>query len=369
MAEPTCRVESVETLDGVDRLESEWAELERRTPEATGFQSFRWCRAWLGADPEAHPRILCVREGERLVMLWPLQIQKRFGVSIARWIGEPLTQYGDALAEAGEGRARWREVGEAEMARWRDVDLFAFTRIRADGVLAEGACDGEPLSAPYVDLREARPRRHKSIERRARRLEANGPVTLVEARTSAERESLARHALALKREWLRSKGMFSAGLSHPASEDFLAALARDGFLRIHVLRVDGDVAAVDLGFDGGGAYRSFLGCFDNRFAEGSPGQALTSRLIAACAEQGLSAYDLLIPADAYKLLWASGETPVRARFKARNLRGRLAGVAFSSLRPLAKRAVQTVGRLAAGRFAFSSNAASLSPSRQEGRAS
>jgi CelD/BcsL family acetyltransferase involved in cellulose biosynthesis len=358
-AETTCRVECVETLTGVDALESEWIELERRTPEATGFQNFRWCRAWLGADAAARPRILCVREGPRLVMLWPLQIERRLGVSIARWIGEPLTQYGDALAETGAGRALWRKAAEDEMARWRDVDLFAFTRLRADAVLAEGEMTGEALSAPYVDLRGAKPRRHKSVERRVKRLEAKGPLELVEASTPGERESLARHALALKREWLKAKGMYSAGLSNPAADDFLAALARDGFLRVHSLEAGGEIAAIDLGFDGGGAYRSFLGCFDARFAEGSPGQALTARLIARCAEQGASAYDLLIPADAYKLLWASGETLVRARFKPRNFKGRIAGFAFTALRPLAKRAVQAVGRIKARAFSFAPNAANF----------
>jgi CelD/BcsL family acetyltransferase involved in cellulose biosynthesis len=365
----SCRVECVETLAGVDALALEWAELEARTPEATGFQSFRWCRAWLGAHAGAPPRLLCVREGARLVMLWPLQIEKRMGVSIARWIGEPMTQYGDALAEAGEGRARWRKAAEAEMARWSDIDLFAFTRIRADAVLADDADAGEAFQAPFVDLREAKPRRHKSVERRAKRLESLGPVALVEALTPDERESLTREALALKREWLREKGMFSAGLSNPAADEFLAALARDGFLRVHALRVGEAVAAVDLGFNGGGAYRSFLGCFDARFSEGSPGQALTGRLIASCAAQGLAAYDLLVPADAYKTSWASGEMSVSACFKARNLKGRLAAFALRDLRPLAKRAVKSIGRLKARAFSFAPEAASLSRRRQEGQAS
>jgi CelD/BcsL family acetyltransferase involved in cellulose biosynthesis len=356
VAAATIGLERIETLAGVDALAAEWAELEAATPEATGFQSFDWCRTWLAvAGEEARPRILCVREDGRLVMLLPLQIEKRLGVSIARWLGEPMTQYGDALARAEPGRALWRQLAEEELARWRDVDLFALTRLRAGCVMADGTTAGESFSAPYVDLRTSTARRHKSVERRIKRLEANGPLSLVEAQTPAKRESLARYGLGLKRAWLGARGAYSAGLSNRMAEEFITTLARDGFLRVNVLYVGGEVGAMDFGFVGGGAYRSFLGCYENRFAEGSPGQALTSRLLARCAEDGLGSYDMLLPADAYKLNWATGETKIEARFLAQNAKGRLAAFVLTRLRPLAKRVTRAVGPLRAKmKSAFSS---------------
>lgn len=361
------RLERVETLDAIDALATEWAELENATPEATGFQSFVWCRNWLAvAGASIRPRILCLRESGRLVMLLPLQIETRFGVSIARWMGEPMTQYGDALARAEAGRPLWRKLAEAEMMRWRDVDLFALTRLRTGAVMADGTRAGEAFSAPYVDLRLAATRRHKSIERRAKRLEAYGPLALAQAETPAKRESLARHALALKRGWLAARGAYSAGLSNPFAEDFIAALARDGFLQVNALRVGGEICAMDLGFIGGGAYRSFLGCFDERFAEGSPGQALTHRLVARCAQEGLVAYDMLLPADAYKLAWATGETAIGARFVARTLSGALAAFALARLRPFVKRVLRAAGPAFAsikGAFSFGRPGARLPVSR------
>ncbi len=343
MTPETCGVERIETIDGVEALGPEWAELERLTPEATGFQSFIWCRTWLRlAGLRASPRVVCVREGGKLVFLLPLQVERRYGAVIARWIGEPMTQYGDALAAPGERRTHWRALAEAEMACWRDVDLVALTRLRADGVLAYGASEGEALAAPYANLIGWKPRRRKSVERRARRLEALGPLALVEPGTSDRREALARHGIALKRLWLRSKGFYSAGLSHPVSEDFLAALARDGFLRVNALTVGEDVVALDLGFRSGDAYRSLLGCFDLRFAEGSPGQALTARVIARCAADGVSTYDMLLPADPYKLEWSTGEIRIGSRFLPTNTKGRVAAFALSRLRPLAKRVLHAL---------------------------
>ena len=139
----------------------------------------------------------------------------------------------------------------------------------------------------------------------------------------------------------------------------------DGLAIAHLGVVDAPIASLrGIGFRGGSAYRSLLGCFDLRFAEGSPGQALTARLIARCASEGLSAYDMLLPADPYKLEWTTGEVSVGARFLPTNLRGRLAAVALSRLRPFAKRAAYAVAA-----FSFRRNRASLTTSGIEESAS
>ena len=345
------RVETAGALADIDALRDEWEALEARTPEATGFQSFAWCRCWLAAASEfgasCEPRVLTVRENDRLVMLWPLQIECFFGARVARWIGEPMTQYGDALAEAGAGRARWGTAARAELARCRDVDLFAFSRVREDGVLGRGASGaglhGETLSAPFVDLAGAGwARRHKSLERRARRLAALGAPRLEQVLEPSRRQALAREALAMKRDWLRGKGFVSAGLTNPATAGFLDGLARDGFLRVNCLWVGETVAAIDLGFVGDGAYRSLLGSYNARFAEGSPGQFLIARLIERCAAEGLERFDLLAPADAYKLTWGTGAVLVGANFVPRTLRGHVAAFALARLRPLAKRLMRVL---------------------------
>jgi CelD/BcsL family acetyltransferase involved in cellulose biosynthesis len=345
-ASPPLSVETFETLEAVDALAAEWAALEAATPEATGFQSFLWCRLWLGVWPRAgrrRARIVAVRESGVLVMLWPLQIEQRFGVSLARWLGEPMTQYGDALALPGAGRTRWRAAAEAEFSRWRDVDLFAFTRLRADGALVRSGFaareGGEALAAPFVALSVDAPlarRRHKSLERRMRRLANYGAPVFEEIVDPAERLQAVRAALALKRQWLREKGRFSAGLGAAAATRFIEELAASGFLRVHCLRIGETIAAIDLGFVAGGAFRSFLGAFDERFAAGSPGLALLPLLMERCAREGLQRFDFLPPADPYKQLWARDATPLGVRYAPVTLRGRAAAFAFDSLRPLIK---------------------------------
>jgi CelD/BcsL family acetyltransferase involved in cellulose biosynthesis len=340
-------VEIAASAQAVAALSEEWSALEAATPEATGFQSPVWCHAWALAAVQSgsagRTRVVQVRRQGRLLMLWPLQIDARLGARVLRWLGEPMTQYGDALALPGPERAIWRAVAEAEIASWRDVDVVALTRLREDGVLA--GCGlartpyGEALEAPFADLRagsSAKPR-SRSAKRRGRKLAAFGEMRL--ERASGAEESLARlhAALELKRDWLKAKGFFSAGLSHPVTTGFLASMAQGEFLQVHSLHSGERIAAIDIGFVHGGAYRSLLGCFNPHFAEGAPGRALTERLIEYYAGEGLHTFDFLAPADAYKLEFASGATPLFAHFASCGVMGALGSFALKRLRPAAKR--------------------------------
>jgi CelD/BcsL family acetyltransferase involved in cellulose biosynthesis len=345
---PSLRIEIVDTSDGLEALSAQWAALEALTPEATGFQSFGWCQRWIDVSQaggmRCRARVVTVREGGVLVMLWPLQIERRLGVSLVRWLGEPITQYGDALALPGVDRPRWCAAVQAEFRRWRDVDLFALARMRMDSALVGSGLptwpDRDGLSAPFVDLSPAAlatRRRHKSVERRTRRLATYGAPVFEEVVDPAQRLQAVREALKLKRRWLREKGKFSAGLGASVAAHFIENLARSGFLRIHCLRIGETIAAIDLGFVAGASFRSFLGAFDERFAAGSPGLALLPHLIERCAGEGLARFDFLPPADPYKQIWATDATPLRAHYAPVTLRGRAAALALERARPMAKR--------------------------------
>ena len=282
-------VETLTTREAIDAAATAWGALEAETPEATGFQSFAWCRAWIEAarGERLEFRVVTLHADGRLVMLWPMQVEARFGARILRWLGEPMTQYGDALALPSNERTRWRDPVLAEIGRWRDVDLIALTKLRCDGVLAgaglELACGGEELAAPFVDLRALPPQRResKSAQRRRRKLMAFGEVRFERAATASRARELMRAALAQKREWLREKGFFSCGLSHGATSSFLDLLAQGEVFRLHALTAGPHIAAIDIGFVRNGAYRSLLGSYDLRCAEGAPGHALTTQLIAS----------------------------------------------------------------------------------------
>lgn len=347
MTGPAITARTLASAAAIEGLAAEWRELESATPEATGFQSPGWrlsCES--GA---ATPRLVTVRENGRLVMLLPLQVGRTCAASVATWLGEPLAQYGDALALPSMRRPEWYRAADAEMIRWTDVDLLALTRLRADGVLA--ACgapltmaDSEKLAAPFAELSEALRRRHKSVERRMKKLAQHGEIRFDTASGPQDRRDAAERALAFKLEWLRRRRSFSASLSSPAVRANLVALAEKGVLSAHRLWASDRLAAVDIGLQSGGVYRSLIGAYDDELADASPGHALTLHLLPVLAARGITRYDFLPPADPYKMIFATGASSIGTLYRPLNARGAAAAFVLARLRPLAKDALYAFTR-------------------------
>ncbi len=331
------KVRTLDSLAAIESLVPDWRALERATPERTGFQTPAW-RGTVG--PDAAPRLVAVRENGRLVLLLPLQIHRLLGARVVCWLGEPLAQYGDALALPDPRRPDWLAAALEEMRGWTDVDLIALGRLRADSALAAcglalngpRAADG---AAPYVDLGVA-PRRRRSIERRMKKLSALGPLRLECADHAAGRREAVRQALEFKRVWLKRRRRYSAALSAPGSVEGLLALAESGALVAHRLWAGERLVSVEVGLRAGTVYRSLIGAYDPEIAEAAPGHALTVKLFETLAASGVTRFDFLPPGDAYKLVFADGAVAMGGHFLALGWRGALAGLFLARLRPAAK---------------------------------
>lgn len=325
------RVDILRTLADVEAIESEWRALEAATPEATGFQSFDWCCAWMraGAGGRDRWRIVAVRDGARLVALWPLERERMLGARVLHWLGEPWTQYGDVLVADDRFRLEHLATGWREIASWTDIDLVKLGRVRVDSALsALPGLSGRTIvhreGAPFIDLSRPRTGPGKGLRARRRKLEAMGLVRFDIVTAPAERQHSVAQAVALKAAWLRSRGLASSGLSHAGLDRLMTSLARSEPLVIGRLRVGEDVAALELGFRANRTFRSLLGSHDERFTQGSPGHQLIGHMVDWCRADGLASYDLMVPADAYKRQWANDEMAVHDHLVSIRWRGRLA---------------------------------------------
>jgi len=327
-ARPRERVTVVQNLADALALEAEWRSLEARTPEATSFQGFDWCRAWLeGSEAAGAPetlRLVALHQDDRLVLLWPLAVRRVWGFRVAHWLAEPLTQYGDVLVEASPERAQWLDRAWQEIQAWRDVDALELRRVRADAAVnalpaLAGTAAAVTDAAPYVDFRtadqanlEARSSRTRNaLKRRMKQLESYGPVNFSKVCGAREQEESVRLALDFKRQWLAEKGLASSGLSHPAAERSLVALARRAQLEVFRLGVGPMTAALEIGLARDGRYFSFLQSYAPAFAASGPGRLLFWQLIERCPSLGITTFDFLAPAYEHKREWASDEMPMR----------------------------------------------------------
>lgn len=310
-------------------LEEDWRSLEARTPEATSFQGFDWCRAWLeGSEAAGAPetlRLVALHREGRLVLLWPLAVRRVWGFRVAHWLAEPLTQYGDVLVEASPERAQWLDLAWREISSWRDVDALELRRVRADAAvnalpaLAGRAGDVPTDAAPYIDFGrpDASPsgarsgRTRSALRRRVKQLEALGPVSFEVVAGPREQEEAVRLALDFKRQWLAEKGLASSGLSHPAAGRCLIGLARRAQLLVFRLGVGPMTAALEVGLVRNGRYFSFMQSYAPAFAASGPGRLLFWQLIERCPSLGITTFDFLAPAYEHKREWASDEMPMR----------------------------------------------------------
>jgi CelD/BcsL family acetyltransferase involved in cellulose biosynthesis len=111
--------------------------------------------------------------------------------------------------------------------------------------------------------------------------------------------------------WKRRRG--TAIVSNPRSERLYREFARrageKGWLRLHLLELDGTPIAGDLGCSfAGGSFLLKTG-FDERYARLSPGLLLRAEALRAAIEEGCRSYDFLGGPDDWKRRWTSDARP------------------------------------------------------------
>jgi CelD/BcsL family acetyltransferase involved in cellulose biosynthesis len=345
---------SVEDVGSLVTIEREWRDLERRGGVRTPFQSWTWCAKWCEATARGQHeelRLVAVREGGRLVLLWPLAVRSRWACRIAYWLGEPLTQYGDVVAEPSERcsarlEAAWRHIGA-----WRDIDAMEMRRVRSDAavrslLVERGAACANADTGPFVDFTAVTPdgrpawkrssRTRNTLRRRQSELARLGEVRFEQVDAAGAQVAAVREALMLKHAWLKERGGASVGLNHPATEAFLTSLAAANDLFVARLRVGEATAALEIGMRAHERYYSFLQAYDARFADGAPGRLLFWHLIERCPDLGVSLFDFLAPGYAHKQEWATGASELHDFIVPLTRRGQLAASYLARVKPRLK---------------------------------
>ncbi|MEQ8269182.1 MAG: GNAT family N-acetyltransferase [Parvibaculum sp.] len=336
-------------------LAPEWRDLEARAcGAATAFQAcdfhLTWARHFCDARTEL--RLVTVRDWGRLVLVWPVAVHATPLGRVASWAGDPVGQYGDVVAEEGPDRDTWIEAAFREIAGWGDVDFLNLRGVRADGAIArwaEGRARmlGPAAEAPALDhsayetaadFIEAGWPEAKRNAKRMRKLRALGDIGFEIVQPGPRAVELMRTGFSFKRHWLERRGHYGRAFIDGRVEDCLMELAGDGGgsgLVVAHLSVGGETAAIEIGFRRHGCHYAYMGAFSPAFAKHGPGSVATECVIRACIEEGLGQYDLMPPADGYKLAWSNSRVAVRDYGVVLTWKG-YAAYAFALARPSAK---------------------------------
>ena len=353
----------------MDEIADAWLTLGRRCDNPlTYFQSFDWCRGWVGSFAgEAagqHPFIITAWcEGE-LIALWPLMITAApRGMRRLENLGEPLSQYCNLLYDAGRMNVAVARAMIDALLRSEHCEIAVLGTVPATSPLAQALYAFPQLEncqnqSSILDLSAFASSAHYlaslgKVQRRNRTKRRNRLAKLGALRLDViwpdhpEFAELVRLGVAMKRRWIKETGRYSAGFSIAGVEQFLARLAgcpkaREGAC-LSVLRAGERVAALELGFLLRRHYYSYMGSFDWDLRDLSPGKIQMEMTVCWLIDSGVEAYDLLANPTDYKQSWSNREIVLKTFAIPFSWKGRAyAGLWLNRLRPALKRAWGTV---------------------------
>jgi len=333
-----CTFEIVSERAAFDALEAEWNDLFARAGRGTQvFQTFNWNWHWCNhylADPARGESatalaVVAARRAGRLVMVWPLVKERSSGLAQLAWMGEPVSQYGDVLVENGADAAMLLREAWRFIVTELSPDVARLRKVRDDAAVAPflaeaGALPTQRLEAPYLDLASApdfatyeqrySPRSRRNRRRLARRLEERGPMVIERHREGMRARDLATQALALKRDWLKDRGLVSPALTDPRMTAFFADIAEGAMrpvgCRIDALTSDGEAAAVEISIMCKDRTVMHVIVFNLKYEKAGAGVLLLEDTFANSFDGTCRVFDLLAPADGYKIDWADAATGV-----------------------------------------------------------
>lgn len=296
------------------------------------------------------PRLLCVREGGRLVGLLPLIEEAR---RVARL---PLRIRQRSLLGAGYGGADYLGLlalpefaGEAAtMVASHLLHDKAFDALARDGMAADSSFVRAMTQAfcapsadfhvrlaprfvcPQVDLSGGwdallkRSRRAENFRRRLKQLRQRAGFEFrvvtqpAEASAAFERFRALHEARRQDRDGSEATGHESLRGFH---RDLVLRWAEAGLLRFEELWAEGACRASIYGLDDGRRFSFYNSGLDPAWAKLSPGLVLLGLSLESAARRGVQCYDFLRGNEAYKLDWATGtQETVQLRVSARGLR-------------------------------------------------
>lgn len=319
MSERLLRSDLVTDAGAFTDLEQPWWDLWRRSAAATPFQTPAWLLPWWRRFAPGDLCTIAVWRGRRLVGLAPFYLDT--GAAAGRRllpVGISLSDYLDVLVDpACGGPVASAIVDRAVLLAWDAWELeelgpgaaaLDLPRRGASCALAEqSACPVLDLSGGG-DLAACVPARRRRQLRRARAAAGLRGATSVETVADATRfvEELARLHGA---RWASRGG---AGVLRDEAalafhREALQRLGAAGLARCWLLRIGGDVAAAYYGMATRGRAYAYLGGFDPRFADESPGSILIGHAIAEALREGATEFHFLRGREAYKYSWGASD--------------------------------------------------------------
>ncbi|HWD41376.1 MAG TPA: GNAT family N-acetyltransferase [Fimbriimonas sp.] len=295
-------------------LEKDWRVLANEDPSATPFQTWEWQSTWwnyFGGSKE--PRALAVYEGQDLVGLMAF-VRTAGAWRTLRSLGIGPSDYLQPLSRPGhENQAA--EATRNYAAEASDIDLVDLHQLRETKPLVE-------LTDPQTRIEQATclvldlPRTYdeylktlgKSLRYDVKRLdkslfqEGKARIDLIKTGDlqSGYEIFLEQHKARWRKRLL--PGAF-LGKTVRFHRDWICHADRNGWLRMSLLRVDGEVAGAIYAMSFQNVVYYYQAGFDPSKSSISPGTLLVAHTIRTAIDEGAQRFDFMRGDEPYKRRW------------------------------------------------------------------
>jgi CelD/BcsL family acetyltransferase involved in cellulose biosynthesis len=326
-AGPAIRVDTIDTAWGFTALRPQWNALLRTSTADGPFLTWEWLHAWWTHLGTGSLSLIAVREGDELLAIAPFHVASH----VVRWFsglqllgtGHAGSDYLDLIVREGREAEAIRAIAgflkaQGMTARFDHLPEASSCarlaeQLAADGWTAsatpDGVCPLIPLAGHNWDsfLATLGSAHRANVRRRLRgieqQFEARFELVTSEAARAQALDALARFHQRRFKEHGGSSAFFTPAVrafQHDASR---RALDR-GWLRMYVLRLNEEIAAVMYGFLYNRQFYFYQHGFDDRYARHSIGLVLMALTVRAAIDEGADTFDLLWGTEGYKSLWA-----------------------------------------------------------------
>jgi len=327
-AHAAIRVECIDTAWGLTTLRPQWNGLLRASAADGPFLTWEWLHAWwTHLAGSGSLKIVAVRDGSDLIAVAPFRVTPHAVPWFSRLeflgTGHAGSDYLDLIVRSGREADAIRAIARFLEAQKMTVRLDRLPeaslgaqladRLTPDGWVASTAPDGVcpliPLAGHTWDsyLGTLGSAHRANVRRRLRAIDQQFRTRFELIATEPARK-IALDALAgFHERRFQSRGGSTAFMTPAmrAFQDDATRRALDrGWLRMYVLRLNEDVAAVMYGFFYDRRFYFYNHGFDDRYSRHSIGLVLMALTIRAAIDEGAQAFDLLWGTEAYKSLWA-----------------------------------------------------------------
>jgi CelD/BcsL family acetyltransferase involved in cellulose biosynthesis len=354
----------------VEQIAGEWRRLCDESSDEEVFYRPEWAQAYLQAfELKAEVVVISAWAGERLRGILPLVWRRTFvsGFPIAM-LTIPANVHSlrasltvcpgaegaaalRALWQATKGLPRWDLIDVANVVEGNGLDRMV-TLAAADGYRTARKRTSQTLYLP-IDvsatstsdkaaqppwLAGTRPKFRSHLRRAKRQLEEQGKLELRHY-GAADPEALKKFYDLEASGWKGAEGtaIQCDARTQQFYDSVAQAAARDGYLSLDFLELNGKPIAGHFGFNLRGRYFLAKASYDEAFRRHGPGQLLVSEILGQTPQRGLHEFDFVGPATWDESRWASAR---RTNYRVFIFRQSLYGALLHAVRISARDAVR-----------------------------